>query len=373
MDPIRILKRAWHILWSYRALWIFGVVLALTTAGGFSGTNGGSSSYNNNNNNFNNPQNGINFKPSDLPQVLQQVFQSLVQASGIEARVWIFIAIVLLVIILLASIISAFAHYISLTAVIRMVNGYEETGEKAGFRLGFRYGWSRTSWRLFLINLLISLPSIILVFFMLLLGIGIYLAIASGTLLLAVPASIGLIGLVFLVIFVLIIYSVLMNLLSQFFWRFSAVEQLGVFASIRQGFNLVKRNWKQVGLMWLIMIGIQIAYGIAMIVVFIVTLPVLVITGLVGLVIAAIPTLIIAGLTSLFVNWIAALIMGAIVGLPIFFLVAFSYLIFINGLKEVYFSSVWTLTYREVKALENLAPTAPAAPSVPPEEIPAAG
>ncbi len=370
MDPIRILKRAWHILWNYRVLWIFGIILALTTAGGFSGSNG--SSYNNNNNNSTNPQNGLNFKPGDLPRVLQDGFQSLVQASGTEARVWIFIAIILLVVILLTIILSAFGHYISLTAVIRMVNGYEETGEKVSFRQGFRYGWSRSSWRLFLINLLISLPNIILVFFMLLLGIGIFLAIASGRMILAVPASIGLIGLAFLMIFVLIIYNVLARLLSLFFWRVSAVEQLGVFASIRQGFNLVKRNWKQVGLMWLIMIGLQLAYGIAGFVIFIITLPVLVITGLVGLIITAIPALIIAGLASLFMNYVLALILGAIVVLPIFFLIAFAHLTFLAGLKEVYFSSVWTLTYREVKALENVVPAAPAAPSISSEEIPAA-
>jgi len=82
--------------------------------------------------------------------------------------------------------------------------------------------------------------------------------------------------------------------------------------------------------MWLIMICIQIAYGIAMIVIFFVTL-------------------------------------------PIFFLIAFSYLIFMSGLKEVYFSTVWTLTYREVKVLENVASAAPVIPSVPPEEIPNPG
>ena len=42
MDPVKILKRAWHILWSYRALWVFGLILALTAAGssGGSGNNG---------------------------------------------------------------------------------------------------------------------------------------------------------------------------------------------------------------------------------------------------------------------------------------------------------------------------------------------
>ena len=42
MDPVKILKRAWHILWSYRTLWIFGLILALTASGssGGSGNNG---------------------------------------------------------------------------------------------------------------------------------------------------------------------------------------------------------------------------------------------------------------------------------------------------------------------------------------------
>jgi hypothetical protein len=39
MDHTKILKRAWHILWSYRVLWIFGIILALTATGGV-GTSG---------------------------------------------------------------------------------------------------------------------------------------------------------------------------------------------------------------------------------------------------------------------------------------------------------------------------------------------
>ena len=44
MDPIKILKRAWHILWSYRALWVFGLILAMAGAGssGGNGSNSGS-------------------------------------------------------------------------------------------------------------------------------------------------------------------------------------------------------------------------------------------------------------------------------------------------------------------------------------------
>ena len=33
LDPVKILKRSWHILWSYRALWVFGLILALAAGG----------------------------------------------------------------------------------------------------------------------------------------------------------------------------------------------------------------------------------------------------------------------------------------------------------------------------------------------------
>ncbi|HNA90584.1 MAG TPA: hypothetical protein PK989_14815 [Anaerolineales bacterium] len=43
MDPVKILKRAWHILWSYRVLWVFGLILAIAGAGthGNNGSNNG--------------------------------------------------------------------------------------------------------------------------------------------------------------------------------------------------------------------------------------------------------------------------------------------------------------------------------------------
>ena len=51
----------------------------------------------------------------------------------------------------------AIARYVSETAVIRMVDEYEATDSKMAIRQGFRIGWSRTSWRLFLINLIVNI------------------------------------------------------------------------------------------------------------------------------------------------------------------------------------------------------------------------
>jgi hypothetical protein len=42
MDHMKILKRAWEITRSYRVLWVFGILLALTSANGGSSNGGGS-------------------------------------------------------------------------------------------------------------------------------------------------------------------------------------------------------------------------------------------------------------------------------------------------------------------------------------------
>src|SRR5512143_2478743 len=64
MDPVKILKRAWYILWSYRALWIFGLILAIAA---------GSSSGNGSNNSRREQISGQN--PQLTPQSMQQAFR----------------------------------------------------------------------------------------------------------------------------------------------------------------------------------------------------------------------------------------------------------------------------------------------------------
>jgi hypothetical protein len=70
-----------------------------------------------------------------------------------------------------------------------------------------------------------------------------------------------------------------------------------------------------------------------------------------------VPVLLTAGISSLlsapdYWPWIFA----AVIGLPLFATVAFSPIIFVNGWSKTYESSVWTLTYREIKALETVTP-----------------
>ena len=167
MDHIKVLKRAWHTVWNYRALWIFGIILALTTAsGGYNGS-GGSGGGRGGNGGIPHPG-GFQWPPGEpsWPDIPPEAL-AIVIAVGI--------AVVCVIVVL--SIASTIARYVAETALIRMVDYHEETGEKPGVRQGFRLGWSRTAWRLFLISLLTGLP----------------LALAS-VLLLALTAGLGILS-----------------------------------------------------------------------------------------------------------------------------------------------------------------------------------
>ncbi len=355
MDPIKILKRAWHILWNYRVLWVFGLILALT-AGSIQSNPGSNSSYRASQQEW---QSGT--IPEGMRQSFDQAWQEIlgilehglpsvgISAQEITAFVWVLA--VLFALGLVFSIAMAFARYVSETAVIKMVDGYEETGQKQSLREGFRIGWSRTSWRLFLINLIVSLPAILLVLALIVTGVLVFLSITRGSDGLAVASVVGAIGLAFLMIFVVVIVSIVLSLLRHFFWRACALEDLGVGDSFRRGWAMVKENWKNVGLMWLVMIGLGIAWALVSMIAFFITLPLLVVTGVAGAAVAALPVLVAYGLSSLALDGWLPWVVAGLAGLPFFLVVAFSPWLVIGGWVQVFNSSVWTLTYRELKAL----------------------
>lgn len=271
-----------------------------------------------------------------------------------EWNTLMWIGIGLLIGLLLLGVVSAIARYVAETATIRMVDEYERTGNKVSLRQGLRYGWSRTAWRLFLINLLISLPVLLLVLGGLVIGVVIFFLVIGDNTLLSTAGIVALIGLVFLLIFLGVILGVVLDLLRDFFWRACAIEEVGVREAIRQGWSMVRRNWKSVGLMWLVMIAVRIGWAVALVIAFFLSLPVLVLTILAGLVVGGLPALLAGGVSSLFLGGPLPWIVGVLFGLPFFLVVAFSPMIFLRGLGLVYNSTAWTLTYRELKAMPGL-------------------
>jgi hypothetical protein len=354
----KILKCAWHILWNYRVLWIFGILLAITggSQGGGNGGNGGSGYQFGGNNGS---QNGI---PSTNPTVqqfnqwLQQNVFPLLTHPEQHIATFVWLGVGLLLFILIVGVIFALIRYPSETAVIRMVDEYEKTGTKVGFRKGWQLGWNRRAFRLWVIDLVVSLPVILLLAILGSLGLLVFLSVKSGTQAgIATGVIVG-IGCAFLFIFAFIVLMVLLNLLRQFFVRAAALENTGIGDSFRNGWTMFKRNWKSAALMWLVMIGIGIAVGIAMLVVFFLLIPAYLVLILPAAIVGAIPGLIVFGVTSIFASGPLAWILGILAALPFFILVVFAPLALVGGWYSIFRSSVWTLTYREIKALENIAP-----------------
>ena len=346
MDHIKILKRAWETTWRYRALWIFGIIIALTTASG-GGSGSGASGGNGNGNGFS-PSGDFSW-PGQTYNHWDEIPPNIVTAL-------IAIGIGVTCMVLFMVVVGTIARYVAETALIQMVDDHEETGEQRSIREGFRLGWSHTTLRLFLISLLIGLPTILVFILLFTLTAAPLLLWTIGNTPAGVIGTVATVGLSFVILFLAIVVGTVLGLLKRFFWRACALEDLGVLDSIRVGFGTVRRHLKDVVVMWLIMVGVRIGWAITMIVTLVVLFPVILLLIIVGGVLGGLPALLIGGLVGLFIQGPVPWIVGGLIGLPIFILVMAAPWVFLNGMMETLKSSTWTLTYRELRILEELEP-----------------
>lgn len=356
----KILKRSWHILWNYRVLWIFGILLAITSGGAGSGSNGGSGSsgyqFNGNPGSHGIPQESSDPTIRAINQWFQQNIAPLFIHPEQHISTFILIGVGLFLFILVVSLLFALIRYPSETAVIRMVEEYEQTGRKVRFKQGWKLGWNRRAFRMWVIDLIIGLPVFLLVAMMTGLGVLVFFSVRNGSQTAIATGVIAGIGCAFLFIFAFIIVMVVLSLLRQFFVRAAALENTRIGDSFRRGWAMFKANWKSAALVWLVMLGIGIGFGIGMLIVFFLLIPVYIVLILPAAIVGLIPGLIAFGIASIFAGWPLALILGILFALPLFFLVLFAPLSLVGGWYKIFESGVWTLTYREMKTLESVAP-----------------
>jgi hypothetical protein len=371
LDVKKILGRSWQILWTYRVLWIFGFILAL----GAGGTNIGSqSNYSIEGQRDPTPRDwtlegwegdswdeleGDTFgeKMNDVFRQMRAVLANLREQYPEEYRLGIAALVTLGVVILIFGTLVTVLRYVAETAAIRMVDEFEGSGVKVSFRQGWRYGWSRRAWRVFLADFVVNLPVLVLFVVLGLVGLWIFSAFMSGVQWNILSSLIAGVGLAFLFIFVTAILMVVLYLVRDLAWRTIALREAGVGEGLRGALALARRQWKNVGLMWLVVIGIRIAWNIAFLILIFPLLIVSVITAVGGLAAMLVPSLLTAGLAGLlsapdYWPWIFALIVGA----PFFFVVALSPVFLVSGWWQIFRSNVWTLTYRELLALETVGP-----------------
>jgi hypothetical protein len=341
-DITKVLNRSWHILWKYRILWVFGFFLAMA-AGTASRPN---FSWIMSMDNHPQPWRWSPHFGNFLGQTGDKLIQMLITCG-----------IILLVVGLIYVIVATFLKYISAAATIRAVNDYEDTSIKAGFKQIWKTGWNITAWRLFLIGLLISLPFILMVVLMILAGLWVYFAATSGSqahLIFSIVTSAGL-GLLVLLLF--IVLGVILGVIYHFAARICVLEGAGVIDSIKQGYAFVRRHLKDVFFMWLVMVGISIAWGGAL---FFLMFPIVFVSLfliLPAVLAGVIPGLVATGLAALFQMpspwyWVV----GTLVAAPFVGLVMGAPMLLVTGWTQIFSSSIWTETYRDLKALEMVKP-----------------
>ena len=358
MDHLKILKRAGQITWLYRALWVFGIILALTTAGGSAAGGGGSGRGGGNNGGESSMLPRVEV-PAPVVSVWNDVRVTEVSVAELNLPGWVIaVAVGGACLLLILMVLGVIGRYISETALIRMVDEYEGSGREYTIRQGFRLGWSRSAWRLFLIDLLVMLPVVLAFLFLFALSLSPLLLLATGQTVAGVAGVVTAIGFFFVVVVLAILVAVMLAMLVQFYRRTSVLDGQDVIDSIRQGYAMVRRHLKDVGIMWLLMIGVRLAWSILLV-------PAVFVLIAAGGLLGGLAALAIGGLVNLFAAsnaaWTAGLVAGGLVFLPVFFLP----LVFLSGLYETFKSSTWTLTFRELRAMEGVEAEQSSQPPVP--------
>jgi hypothetical protein len=360
MDNMKILKRAWYILWNYRTLWIFGLILALTVGGTANfGTGSRGSSQNNQVNNIQGsypiPWDSQTFQdPQKFLDTIEKTGSQLAETviSQHEVKGLIGFVVAFIVLMLLVGVGMTILRYVSESAVIQMVDGFEARGEKLKIKQGFQLGWSPIAWRLFLIDLLIGfVPGLIMILLLGLTGWGAYSFFISnpsnstGIVTIAVLA-----GFVFLFLLISGFFFLVVGVLRHFIIRASTIEKLGVWAAVRRGFSITWKNWKQVGGFWLIMLGLGIIWWIVSIILVIMLIPLVMGTVVLGAFLGSIPGLVIGLISSIFLTGYWPIVVGVVFGFPLFILVAVLPLLIIQGFAQVFRYNSWTLVFRELRS-----------------------
>jgi hypothetical protein len=373
MDYGKVLKRSWHMVTRYRALWIFGIVLGLVTfswevalLGGLDDENqyaqaivitrmDGETFYDALQRTL---QEELDGAEEEFSIALREIDRLFTGELGIRFVVDVMtILAVLTAAFVITLIVTKIARYVSEAALIRMVGEYEDTGERRGVWEGLRLGLSRTAWRLFLIDLAFDIPVMLafmvlfaLAFTPLVFGIrgSAPATVAVGSLLTG--------GLFVAGIALAVIAGTLLSVLKRFFRQACALECLGVFASIRRGWAVVRHKPADVLVMWLIMLGVTLGWGVVIALSFLVLFPLLILFIVLGGVAGALTAYLVFLLSSLVFEGALPVLLAVVVGLPIFILVMLAPWWCLGGLMEVFNSSAWTLTYRELRAVEHAQP-----------------
>jgi hypothetical protein len=300
MDYGHILGRAWRITWDHRALWLFGLLTGLSFQ--------------------------FRLNVSNLPPSTQQWLRDI---SSHPAFVPVVIGLVVFSFLvgLLLSILNALGRAALVDQVDRIEEGIPAT-IGSGWEAGKRYVW-----RVFVISFLLGLPAVVI--------------ILAGLLPLVIPVLQNVETLngawpdiqgVFFACFlpaccVGVVLGIVLGTIGQLAERTCVLEDQPVWRSIGSGWELLRNNLGPVGVLWLVLAGVRLGVGIVL----------------------GIPTCVLAA--ALVVPMVFLMQESPPVGLAglcgigiLLWLVGMA----VNSVVETFFSSCWTLGYRDLRGPKEI-------------------
>lgn len=337
MDYGKILARSLTVTWKYRALWLFGVLFAL-----FGGSRGGGPNFPGGGSGSGMRDRG-NVTP-DLPPVNEQMVFVIVTAVVVIALIWILLSIIM--------------RFISRGALIGLVHELETTETKPTVRRGFNLGFNHFK-PLFGIGLIVNLPITLVM-------LGLLFVAAVPLLASLIPlaasgarrasdlwplAAVGIASSIFLICCVAMfgwLVELIVKPFYEFFVRACVIGKHGVLDSLREGYRLVRANLGSVAILYVLTIGIGIAYSLLMIPVVLIAIGIPAGVGFAVYLVAQSVT--------------QALVVGGVIALPMIAL-----LLLIGGIYETFEFTLWTEGYLAVTAPTKIA-DAPAAATPTPLE-----
>ncbi len=216
MDYGYALIRAWKITWKYKVLWIFGILAGCRANGNGGGNSNFSQDY------------------TDMPP---EILKTMERGLNFIQRPEVIVGLVLLVLFIIA--ITIFFSTIGRVALISGTYQAEAGAEKLFFGELFKKGTSHF-WHFFGMNILVSLPFIIVILG--LLGAGVFRAVSAGNTADAEAFMVAFLPTFCILFCCLFIFSLIVGLILQQASNAMVLENLGISASLIRGWEVFKSN-----------------------------------------------------------------------------------------------------------------------------------
>jgi len=314
MDFGEILKKAWHVIWKNKILWLFGFFASCGTAMNRGGGNNARATMSSQTPSSNGAQDIFPF----LDPPMRHSFDNFIRTiDTVEPWVWVMIALVGIFVGIALSVLFLFLGTLGTTGVIKGTAMADEAGVEAK-PLSFGAIFQAVKpyfWKVLLFNLGFRIIGFIVI------------------LLLILPIILFTVCTCFLGLFLIIPFGWFVELMVTFTTIAIIEEELDIFKAISRAWNVITSKLGYVAVMFLILGIGQLIVGL-----------------LIGLPLVLVPV-------PLLINLIATGFSMASVGLIIsilLFVIVLPIVVFLGGVLKAYVLASWTMTYRYLAGEDEL-------------------